>query len=70
LQARKDYPYLYKHVNIFYVDKNAPSQQQITTIKMNENGYLDKEFGTGFFDEADNIALQISLANYNANQVN
>lgn len=34
---------------------------QITLININDDGSLTNEFGTGFFDEADNIALELFL---------
>lgn len=42
--------------------------EQLRTIRIQEDGRLDKEFGTGFFDEADNLAL--NLYSYNKTQLN
>jgi predicted ATPase len=42
--------------------------EQLRTIRIQKDGRLDKEFGTGFFDEADNLAL--NLYSYNKTQLN
>ncbi|HEX5154203.1 MAG TPA: DUF3696 domain-containing protein [Parafilimonas sp.] len=39
----------------------SKGQSQITKIKIQPDGTLSNEFGKGFFDEADNIALDIFL---------
>lgn len=44
------------------------SNEQLRTIRIMEDGRLDKEFGTGFIDEADNLALD--LYSYNKTQLN
>ncbi len=35
--------------------------QQVKKIEIDEFGRLNKEFGKGFFDEADNIAMELFL---------
>lgn len=49
-------------------DHTKSTGEQLRTIHIKEDGRLDKEFGTGFFDEADNLTL--SLYSYNKNQLN
>ncbi len=47
-------------IGIYYF--NSPESKEknlIRRIKINKDGTLDGEFGTGFFDEADNLALAI-----------
>jgi predicted ATPase len=39
--------------------------EQLRTIRIKENGHLSKEFGSGFLDEADNMALSIYQINMN-----
>lgn len=44
----------------FYHPDDIPTgQSQITKININENGVLSDDFGKGFFDEADNISIDI-----------
>jgi AAA15 family ATPase/GTPase len=56
-----------KDLIIYYMYKpNHPqvlagNVDQVETIEFDEFGRLSKEFGTGFFDEADNIAMEIFL---------
>ena len=49
-------------------DKLNPGESYIKKINFNRDGTLSQEFGTGFFDEADN--LSISLFNLNKSQKN
>lgn len=58
-------------VSIFYFyppDKIPPMEQQIKKITIHDDGSLSDDFGTGFFDEADKIA--ISIWNMNKSQKN
>ena len=51
---------------IYYFNdpNNIPDgQEQVYPIHINDNGTLTRNFGTGFFDEADNIALELFLLN-------
>ena len=48
--------YYFHHPN-----KIPEGEKQIYPIKIREDGSLTKNFGTGFFDEADNIALELFL---------
>jgi predicted ATPase len=44
----------------FYDPKNIPpGQPQVQKININSDGSLTNDFGSGFFDEADNIGLDI-----------
>lgn len=50
----------------YFYDPNHPAVlnndvEQIKKITINEKGALSDDFGTGFFDEADNIALELFL---------
>lgn len=40
---------------------DAEMEEQVYGIDINEDGSLSRNFGTGFFDEADNIALELFL---------
>ncbi len=44
-----------KELNIHYFDQNGYSKE----INFLEDGRLDKEFGPGFFDEADNLSIEL-----------
>jgi len=46
-------------INIYYFDKNEEPRK----ININKDGSLSAEFGTGFYDEADNIAIDLFLLN-------
>lgn len=57
--------------SLFYFynpDKIPPFEKQVKKISMAEDGSLSDDFGTGFFDEADKIA--ISIWNMNKSQKN
>lgn len=43
----------------YHPDNIPPGEDQIKMIKVLENGTLSDDFGTGFFDESDNIAMSI-----------
>jgi predicted ATP-dependent endonuclease of OLD family len=46
----------------FYPPDNVPpDEEQVKKININDDGSLTGEFGSGFFDEADNIALELFL---------
>lgn len=58
------------HVNIYYF--NDPKVQHSNKhpytyeIKFNENGLLDKDFGSGFIDEASNLTIDLlRISNFN-----
>jgi len=56
-------------IQYFYPPDNIPQgEKQVKKITIDENGVLSDDFGTGFFDEADNIA--ISIWNMNHSQKN
>ncbi len=40
-------------------------EKQPFKIQIDKNGSLDREFGPGFFDEADNIAINLFKINKN-----
>lgn len=49
-------------INIFYLSKNdkiGQTKKQVTKISIDEDGALSEDFGPGFFDEADKIAIDI-----------
>ncbi len=39
--------------------KRPPGKPQVMKIKINNDGRLNKPFGSGFFDEADNLAMDL-----------
>lgn len=45
------------YFNLLLSDENLKIESY--SINIDQNGILDKEFGTGFFDEADNIAIDL-----------
>lgn len=49
------------NVMIHYIGKTDPKTKSpdVRNIRINPNGILSEEFGPGFFDEADNLALQL-----------
>lgn len=60
-----------EHVVIYYIDhpdpaKRAPGAPQVREITLDKNGRMSHDFGPGFFDEADNLAIQL----FNFNQQN
>jgi len=42
-------------------------EEHVKCIKINKDGSLTDDFGTGFFDEADNIALELFLIKQSQN---
>ena len=48
-------------INIYYFDKDEEPRK----ININKDGSLSEEFGPGFYDEADNIAIEIFKLNKN-----
>ena len=51
-----------KDVNLYYftlLRENNIRHIDFYKIPMDENGVLLKEFGKGFFDEADNLAIEL-----------
>ena len=57
--------YFYKPTNELVKSKKV---KQVEKIEIDKFGRLSKEFGGGFFDEADNTALDLFLLNqYNKN---
>lgn len=53
----------------FYPPDNVPpGEPQVKRIDIDEDGYLSADFGTGFFDESDKLAM--SLWNHNKSQKN
>jgi predicted ATPase len=56
-------------ITIYYFEdpdkrKKSSKLQLYRTIKLDKNGQMNQDFGHGFFDEADNIAIQL----FNLNQ--
>jgi predicted ATPase len=58
-------------VVIYYLDLDDPNYEkrknkspQVREITIDRNGRMSQDFGSGFFDEADNIAIQL----FNINQ--
>jgi predicted ATPase len=47
------------YFNSPYNDKIPKGKNQIKALEVNEDGSLTGNFGTGFFDEADNIAIEL-----------
>jgi len=68
LVASVDSPLSADDVQIYYfnnpLEENYEADKRIIDIKINENGGLTEPFGTGFMDEADNIALELYLLQY------
>ena len=52
----------------YHPDKIPPFEKQVKRIYIQEDGSLSDDFGSGFFDEADKIA--ISIWNMNKSQKN
>lgn len=46
-------------INIYYFDKGEEPRK----VNINKDGSLSKEFGPGFYDEADNIAIDLFMLN-------
>jgi len=58
------------HISIHYMNNSNPKNRQkgepqVRHIKVNEDGRLSNSFGTGFFDEADNLAFDLFLLTNN-----
>ena len=50
----------------FYEPNSIPKgEKQVKKIELLEGGRLSEEFGSGFFDEADNLAVQLFISNKN-----
>jgi len=43
----------------YFKDSSEKSSERCYKINIKEDGYLDRNFGPGFFDEADNIAMEL-----------
>lgn len=59
-------------VVIYYIDnpdpeQRAPGAPQVREITLDRNGRMSHDFGPGFFDEADNLAIQLFNINQNSN---
>jgi predicted ATPase len=53
-------------VNIYYFNsKIDKSGRKAYEIKFNEKGQLSEDFGTGFYDESQNLIFQLSNLNFN-----
>jgi len=53
-----------KDISLYYFndpDKLTIGDKQIKKIEILKNGFFDEELGTGFFDEADNIAINLHI---------
>lgn len=48
-------------VSLVYVESRADSEKKVRRIEINEDGCLKEPFGEGFFDEADNLAMNLLL---------
>lgn len=51
-----------EETSIYYLqhpDRVPQGEKQVKKIEINKDGTLSDEFGSGFFDEADNIAIQL-----------
>jgi predicted ATPase len=53
-------------INIFYFNKISENEVSPYLIEINNDGSLSKAFGTGFFDLADNIAIDIFRLQHNS----
>ena len=53
-------------VNIYYFNSQIDkSGRKAYEIKFNEKGQLSEDFGTGFYDESQNLIFQLSNLNFN-----
>ena len=59
LVADKENKLTANEVSLNYVEKNDEGISHNRQIKIKEDGRLDGSFGTGFFDEADNMAMDL-----------
>jgi predicted ATPase len=51
----------------FHEPNSVPqAEKQVRKIEIQDDGILSNEFGSGFFDEADNLATQLFVLNKNA----
>lgn len=48
-----------KDANIYYFNMENSKELPVRLIDFEEDGGLSSEFGNGFFDEADNIAIEL-----------
>ena len=48
-------------MSLIYVESGASSEKKVRRIDINEDGCLKEAFGEGFFDEADNLAMNLLL---------
>ncbi|MEO7048251.1 MAG: DUF3696 domain-containing protein [Ferruginibacter sp.] len=66
LTAKTDSNLKPEHTVIYYFyhpDQVPVGEDQVKKIYINDDGSLTDDFGSGFFDEADNIALELFLLN-------
>jgi predicted ATPase len=59
-----------ENVVIYYIDdpdpnKREPNAPQVREITIDKFGCMSQDFGSGFFDEADNLAIQLFTLNRN-----
>ena len=60
LTAKKEITPADTAIYYFYDPENVPAgKKQVERIRIETDGSLDKDFGTGFFDEADNLAIDL-----------
>ncbi len=59
LVAKKDIDK--EQVSLIYVESVASSEKKVRRIEINDDGCLKEAFGEGFFDEADNLAMNLLL---------
>lgn len=68
LVASSESPLTEDDVQIYYfnnpLEEDFDPAKQIIDIKIQKNGSLSENFGSGFMDEADNIALELYLLQY------
>lgn len=53
-----------KEISLYYFyepDKIPEGEKQVKKIEFEESGFLSTEFGTGFYDEADKIAIDLHI---------
>lgn len=68
LVANENSPLTSDDIQLYYfnnpLEEDFDQSQQIIDIKIKENGSLSENFGPGFLDEADKIALDLYLLQY------